>query len=253
MITSWRSDLSLRGEVMKLKEFATALAYGALLQSTVAFAATETVGTGFGFNTSPPTFALPAFDPALGTLTGVELDVDSLNLADIDVFSFQDEPQAFTATADVSLDIIGPDGANVGGMGSGEFDGTSGGFGSIVHQIVFVALSGTASVLDVNAYEGGSPLEISYSWSAGTNYSVTPSGTLSAGGFTQGSANFSVVYTYTPTAPVPEPSTWAMMLVGFAGLGFAGYRRTREQRATVGCAWIVPRPALTVRGALVCP
>ena len=25
---------------------------------------------------------------------------------------------------------------------------------------------------------------------------------------------------------VPEPSTWAMMLLGFAGLGFAGYRRT---------------------------
>ena len=31
---------------------------------------------------------------------------------------------------------------------------------------------------------------------------------------------------------VPEPSTWAMMLVGFAGLGFAGYRRSR-QRAEV--------------------
>jgi hypothetical protein len=26
---------------------------------------------------------------------------------------------------------------------------------------------------------------------------------------------------------IPEPSTWAMMLVGFAGLGFAGYRKTR--------------------------
>lgn len=26
---------------------------------------------------------------------------------------------------------------------------------------------------------------------------------------------------------VPEPSTWAMMLLGFAGLGFAGYRRAR--------------------------
>jgi hypothetical protein len=27
------------------------------------------------------------------------------------------------------------------------------------------------------------------------------------------------------TTPVPEPSTWAMMLLGFAGLGFVGYRR----------------------------
>jgi len=31
---------------------------------------------------------------------------------------------------------------------------------------------------------------------------------------------------YSPTT-VPEPSTWAMMLLGFAGLGFAGYRRAR--------------------------
>jgi hypothetical protein len=30
---------------------------------------------------------------------------------------------------------------------------------------------------------------------------------------------------------VPEPSTWAMMLAGFAGLGYAGYRRAREPRA----------------------
>jgi unsaturated chondroitin disaccharide hydrolase len=35
---------------------------------------------------------------------------------------------------------------------------------------------------------------------------------------------------YSPTAP--EPSTWAMMLVGFAGLGFAGYRRARAGRAS---------------------
>jgi hypothetical protein len=29
---------------------------------------------------------------------------------------------------------------------------------------------------------------------------------------------------------VPEPSTWAMMLLGFAGLGFAGYRQARKAR-----------------------
>jgi PEP-CTERM motif len=32
------------------------------------------------------------------------------------------------------------------------------------------------------------------------------------------------IYVGTPT--VPEPSTWAMMLAGFAGLGYLGYRKT---------------------------
>jgi PEP-CTERM motif len=30
------------------------------------------------------------------------------------------------------------------------------------------------------------------------------------------------------TTAIPEPSTWAMMLIGFAGLGFAGYRASRK-------------------------
>jgi hypothetical protein len=30
-------------------------------------------------------------------------------------------------------------------------------------------------------------------------------------------------------SPVPEPSTWAMMVLGFLGLGFAGYRRVRTK------------------------
>ena len=33
------------------------------------------------------------------------------------------------------------------------------------------------------------------------------------------------------TATVPELSTWAMILVGFAGLGFAGFRQTNRQGA----------------------
>jgi hypothetical protein len=32
------------------------------------------------------------------------------------------------------------------------------------------------------------------------------------------------------TTSVPEPSTWAMMLIGFAGLGYAGYRTSRRPR-----------------------
>lgn len=33
------------------------------------------------------------------------------------------------------------------------------------------------------------------------------------------------------TDSVPEPSTWAMMLVGFAGLAFAGYRKVKVKAA----------------------
>jgi PEP-CTERM motif len=32
---------------------------------------------------------------------------------------------------------------------------------------------------------------------------------------------------------VPEPSTWAMLLLGFAGLGYAGYRRSRRAVAVI--------------------
>jgi len=34
-----------------------------------------------------------------------------------------------------------------------------------------------------------------------------------------------------PTAAVPEPTTWAMMLIGFAGIGFMALRRRRESAA----------------------
>jgi hypothetical protein len=33
-----------------------------------------------------------------------------------------------------------------------------------------------------------------------------------------------LVYNYTPADAVPEPSTWAMMVLGFAGVGFMAYR-----------------------------
>jgi hypothetical protein len=39
--------------------------------------------------------------------------------------------------------------------------------------------------------------------------------------------NWSIV-----TSAVPEPSTWAMMLIGFAGIGFMAYRRSRKALAT---------------------
>lgn len=34
-----------------------------------------------------------------------------------------------------------------------------------------------------------------------------------------------------PPGAVPEPATWAMMFLGFAGVGFMGYRRKRKDKA----------------------
>lgn len=43
--------------------------------------------------------------------------------------------------------------------------------------------------------------------------------------------NFTFGDPATPVAAVPEPSTWALMLLGFVGLGLAGYRRSRRRTA----------------------
>ena len=40
--------------------------------------------------------------------------------------------------------------------------------------------------------------------------------------------NFSVSIHNSSSSAAPEPPTWAMMLVGFAGLGYAGFRQTRK-------------------------
>ena len=38
------------------------------------------------------------------------------------------------------------------------------------------------------------------------------------------------------TAAVPEPSTWAMMILGFAGIGFMAYRRSRKNTMALTAA-----------------
>lgn len=49
-------------------------------------------------------------------------------------------------------------------------------------------------------------------------------------------ANSGAIFEIGGISPVPEPSTWAMLLLGFAGLGFAGYRKARSVRAVASAA-----------------
>jgi hypothetical protein len=76
-----------------------------------------------------------------------------------------------------------------------------------------------------------------FSWSLApplTGVSYNPSGgdeavieLQTASGDILGADVSNVTVTVTASTPVPEPSTWAMMLIGLAGIGVFSYRRSR--------------------------
>ena len=55
-------------------------------------------------------------------------------------------------------------------------------------------------------------------------------------GSSNATANSGAIFETGNTPGTPEPSTWAMMLLGFAGLGFASYRKARGARAALSAA-----------------
>jgi hypothetical protein len=49
-------------------------------------------------------------------------------------------------------------------------------------------------------------------------------------------ANSGAIFETGHMSSTPEPSTWAMLLLGFAGLGFAGYRKAKTARTAFSAA-----------------
>jgi hypothetical protein len=82
---------------------------------------------------------------------------------------------------------------------------------------------------------GGATLTLS----TGDSFAINPTSSATFIGFTSTTAITSVTVDYpngyafdlVSVSTVPEPATWTMMLVGFAGLGFAGYRRSKKVSA----------------------
>ncbi len=149
-----------------------------------------------------------AFDPALGTLNSIIYDLN------------------VTATFSGG----GESDNNVGIYGY-VFEGPGGQTG--IHTAAFVT-GNTSHEVDLTLGEGGTEAVALF---IGPGL-VHPSVVVSQQG--PGSASLvstfateSVTYSYTPATPAaPEPSTWAMMGLGFAALAFAGYRKTRRPAAT---------------------
>jgi hypothetical protein len=56
-----------------------------------------------------------------------------------------------------------------------------------------------------------------------------PSDFGAVGAYTDVFTPSSATLTVSTASVIPEPSTWAMMLIGFAGLGYAGFRRSMQK------------------------
>jgi hypothetical protein len=100
------------------------------------------------------------------------------------------------------------------------FSGTIGN----VQSDFFFQLGPAAFVLD----------QIIYQQSSGIDSGVFSINAQNAGGGSTQTVDLGtsdVFGTAVLTASVPEPSTWAMMILGFAGLGFMGYRRRKSALA----------------------
>jgi hypothetical protein len=95
---------------------------------------------------------------------------------------------------------------------------------------------GADNLLFTNGFAFTSTVGISFVTAAGQSVNIfsffgqmTPPTGNAYGEFTSNPTAFGVGH-FTLTA-VPEASTWAMMLVGFAGLGVAGYRISQKRGA----------------------
>jgi hypothetical protein len=113
-------------------------------------------------------------------------------------------------------------GINASGVIAGDYtsDGTE--FG-------FVDSGGTYTTIDVAGSTDTYVEGINTSGQV-TGYYLSGSGTF---GFIATPQTGAIMMTPLAAVAAPEPSTWALMLTGFAGLGFACYRKARSGRTAL--------------------
>jgi hypothetical protein len=106
--------------------------------------------------------------------------------------------------------------------------GSGGGAGGDSASGDFVGMTASTDLYVPDGYVSGSPLSDTATYDSQTFSSLgaTP-GTYKWTWGTGPNQNFTLVI---GAAAVPEPSTWAMMLLGFAGLGFLGLRSAAGRR-----------------------
>ena len=202
---------------------------------TVVNAATLTFSDTFdslGTDFSNQTLTVGQFNPALGTLTGIALNLAGTAHLTQRAESLAATPAAIQASSTETFTFTGLGSFPITetvtfltNFNSSAFDGVidfggTSGFSSNGT----VSYSDTQTVLASNfaTFIGNGSHTSFLSATGSTNFSGGDGLAYQYSGST--STSLTLIYTYT-VAAVPEPSTWAMMLLGFAGVGFMTYRR----------------------------
>jgi hypothetical protein len=231
----------------------------ALAVATAATMGWVNLATAAGNNNPPPAGAILDLNgQALPHDTPVTYTVDfTASLADTSLsLAFREDP-AFLSVTDITLtDLTNPSGNlvlngdfSLGPVGSENplnwtFQNT---FGADASGVVQDGCQGGSASCwfdgSVQAYDElsqtisttvGDMYEVSFS--AIDNGSLTTYSALSTNGNTTGTGGNGVdILVYAQAAPpplnTPEPSTWAMMILGFAGMGFIAYRKANRPSA----------------------
>lgn len=111
------------------------------------------------------------------------------------------------------------------------FTEPGGGISDVLHFSYTAASDGVHGHLDGSVIsDTEAPLSVADLNAAGIVATKTLSeATAFAGGKVFAFSNTNITANF--TSDVPEASTWAMLLIGFAGLGLAGYRASRKSAA----------------------
>jgi hypothetical protein len=96
--------------------------------------------------------------------------------------------------------------------------------GGLITDAAFTGLGGSPTIASMTANTTNNITLGPVSPIDAGDYRVAFSGTTPAGGVATGNLTFQ-------TIPVPEPATWALMILGFGGIGFALRRRRRPALA----------------------
>jgi hypothetical protein len=189
------------------------------------FNVTEVAGSGTAL-----TADFPLFDPKLGTLFEVDYQFQSIALP----FVFLDvQPSSSFGTATGSntatFTVTGPD-FSQSSSATVSVQCTVSETECIIGSPVDIVPVNFDDPAPLDSYIGVGTFEADVAYA--NNFQVhCPDGASCTGGglLESWKGTLTVSYFYNPApppiVPVPEPSTWALMLAGFAGLGYSGWRR----------------------------